>query len=982
MNNRFLTGCLAVFILFASAGRAIAIELIPNSGTNAKVLLNGSWKFKYLNSFETGNDSTFFTTSFNDKDWATIKVPGNWELQGFAKPYYGYELKEGTGLYRTSVVIPFDWKNNPVFIAFDGVLYGYKFWVNGKYAGTYNSSYNRKVFDISSFVKAGQVATLAVEVTTRPKGWEFDANDCWALSGIYRDVTLFCLPSTHMNDLTVTTEVEKNNATVNVSVLVGGENVNNNMQIELQLQDSYGEVVASAEMLRAANSRNADSIRYKQELKLSNANLWTAETPYLYTLVVQLKDNKSIVQTYRQKVGIRQITWDNGVFKINGKVVKLRGVNHHDLSPVNGRSVTEAEMLEDLKLIREGNANFIRASHYPPHPRFMELCDSMGFYMIDEVPFGYGDEHLNDKEYLPDLMERARATIARDKNHPCVIAWSVGNENPLTRMCLEVGRYVKSLDATRPYSYPQVGSYFRKICDTIPEDIDILSPHYPVPSYLNEYSKKFNRPFIVTEYAHSLGLDFDRMEALWEIMYNNTVFAGGAVWHLFDQGILQKSDSIIGPDEFTTSVWLDSVTCYNNFGNKGADGIMYANRIPQVDYYEMRKVYTPVKAIDDTLQLALGKVNRVAIGLINRYDFTNLDQVKCSWKLMADTLVLSKGDVKLSGEPHDTAHVTLDVKIPEKVNASFVAVQLSFTDNTGYTFYEKSYPVEIEGREIELSKLFDGKFSSGIDLINGNIHLQNGTSEPLVMHGPYARIGRKTTMSEITVVEKKDESPVWNPNLMQAQQSTIITDQPDKKVMNYTYERGDVKGQFVDAQVCYTLKKDGSMDVSYTLTPRDANGIAIEAGISFIVPEELSEFRWVGKGPYPAYPGKSRLSEFGIYHLNSNDLNYQGNRQEVDLALITNAAGAGFAVISNKSNLAVERSSEGIVVSLNAKVSGRYNKNSAPEKKVHIKNGEPFTGSFTLVPLSENWTASLQQIFGKPNVVAVPFKPFYNSYDQ
>ena len=159
-------------------------------------------------------------------------------------------------------------------------------------------------------------------------------------------------------------------------------------------------------------------------------------------------------------------------------------------------------MLQDLKLIREANVNFIRTSHYQAHPRFIELCDSLGFYVMEEVPFGFGDEHLTDKSYLPILKSRAKATLERDKNHPSIIVWSVGNENPLTDICLETGEYVKQLDPTRPHCFPQIGSYFRKIYEKIPESVDILSPHYPVPSILKEYSYKFNRPMIVTEYAH------------------------------------------------------------------------------------------------------------------------------------------------------------------------------------------------------------------------------------------------------------------------------------------------------------------------------------------------------------------------------------------------------------------------------------------------------------------------------------------------
>ena len=987
MTLRQVTTCVIFLALITRLNIATAEVLIPNAKQSDKILLNGNWRFKYLDTLEPGSDSVFYSTMYNDSGWSEIKVPGNWELQGFARPRYGKELQEGIGLYRTSFYVPKAWKKKPVYIAFDGVLYGYEFWINGQYVGKYNSAFNRKIFEISTFVKAGKPVQLAVKVSTRSRGWAFDTNDCWSLSGIFRDVTLFTLPVTHLKDLTVKTEVNGPQATIKVAALIETNKFTKRQHIKLTLRDANGQIAATANMDRPALVSPHDSLTYYKAITLHKANMWTSETPYLYTLQVEVTEDQKVLQTYNQKIGIREISWADGVYKINGQVVKLRGVNHHDLSPVNGRAITEGEMLEDLKLIREGNANFIRAAHYPPHPRFMDLCDSLGFYIIDEVPFGFGDKNLYSDNYLPDLKERARATIARDKNHPSVIAWSVGNENPLTKICIETGRYVKKLDATRPYSFPQVGSYFRKIYDTIPADIDILSPHYPVPSHLKMYVAKMNRPMIITEYAHALGLDTDRLEALWEIMYSNRIFAGGAVWHLFDQGILVTSDTAITTDEFTTSVWLDSVTCYDNFGNKGADGLTYANRIPHEDYYEMRKVYTPVKALDDTLTLYPGKTNRVNLALSNRYNFTNLNQIACRWELWADKNVLTSENLPLNGAPHDTAHIAFDVKMPDLLEASFYTLKLHFADKTNYTFYEKSYPLRVNGYKVDLSQILRSKSkknTSVIDIANGLIQLNTQDKQPVVLKGAFARMSRVTTMSEITIVEKKAEghSPIWAPHLMAPLKREVVMDSTNKKEINYCFERGDVKGQYLDAQIGYSLNNNGQIDVNYTLTPRHAKGIALEAGLSFIVPQTLTEFRWVGKGPYAAYPGKSRLAEFGIYHLNAKDLFFQGNRQQVDLALITDKNGNGFAMIADKANVSIERSDAGVVISHNAKISGRFNKNAEPEIKVRIPKLTSVSGQFSLIPITSHWSDALQNIFGQPNNTAKPFAPFYNSYDQ
>nr|WP_255563683.1 glycoside hydrolase family 2 TIM barrel-domain containing protein [Mucilaginibacter rivuli] len=971
---------------------------MPTTNAN-KVSLNGTWKFKYIASTDIGADSAFANPKTDVSKWANIKTPGNWELQGFAEPFYGKNLKAGTGLYRTIFKIPATWQDQPIYIAFDGVQYGYELWVDGKFAGSFSSSYNRQTFDISRFVSSGKSATLAVKVSTRVKGWEFDTNDDWSLSGIIRDVTLFSLPKTHVKDLVVKTNVGNHDATLSVSALVEtvtGIAPAKNTSVSAKLLDAYGKPVK--EFILDSKASAGNTTPFGQSVKIDAPHLWTAESPYLYTLNITLKNGNNELQQYSQKIGIREITWTNGVLKLNGKPIKLRGVDHHDLSPVNGRAVTEKEMLQDLKLIREANINFIRTSHYQPHPRFIELCDSLGFYVIEEVPFGFGDEHLNDTTYLPVLKGRAKATLWRDKNHPSIIIWSVGNENPLTPICIETGKYVKSLDDTRPYCFPEVGSYFGRIAATFPDQIDILAPHYPDASTLRGYADRFNHPMVITEYAHSLGLDFDRMESLWEIMYAHPKLAGGAVWHFFDQGILRKSPEKTAPGKFTTSVWLDSVTVYDNSGNEGADGVVYANRVPQVDYWQVRKVYTPVKALDDTLQVVPGK-QQVKIKLINRYDFTNLSERQCTWTLYADTTAIQSGISPMACAPHDTLTLGIDITLAQKLTASYYTLKLQFKDKQNYTFYEKTYllrngntlpdfrqklaikpakPV-LNGNNISF-----GNFGFEVNQQTGMVSLKDASGSALIADGPYARMSRKTTMSEQATTAKStgDNNPIWQPHVLTKPAAKIESISANKVLVSYNYERQNIKGQFITGTAEYTLSDSGRVDVKYHFIPNNAKGMALEAGISFLIPSSLTELRWVGKGPYPAYPGKNRLDEFGFYHKNSADINYQGNHEQVNLAVLSDAKGKGFVLVANNANVSVENAADGIIVSHNAYVSGRYNKGSNPERSVRIENLKDISGSFSIIPLQSTWPLALRQLFGDPSHVAVPFKPFYNSYDQ
>jgi len=993
-------GSLIVCILFFSqlwlSSEMVAQVLMPSKGKNTKtMLLNGTWKFKYIPSTTIGADSLFYKSDFDVTKWAHIKVPGNWELQGFAEPKYGKELEEGSGLYRTTFTAPASWKGSPVYIAFDGVQYGYSLWVNGNYVGDFASSYNRQSFNISSFVQLGSTNTLAVKVSTRVKGYEFDTNDDWSLSGIIRDVTLFALPAVHINDVVVQTILGTNKATIDIKTVVEKtlkKEFSEKLNVFARLLDPQGKEVKDLVITNNPTTSALDNVSFHQQAVINNPYLWTAETPHLYTLILSLKDDNSVIQQYSQKIGIREVSWANGILKLNNSPIKLRGVNHHDLSPINGRAITEAELLEDLKLIRKANINFIRTSHYPPQPRLLQLCDSLGFYLMVEVPFGYGDEHLKDKSYLPILQERAKSTIRRDKNHASVIAWSIGNENPVTEITLQTANYVKTLDNSRPVCFPQKGSDFPGFAKKYPDSLDIYAPHYPNVNRLKEYSDKFDHPIILTEYAHSLGLDFDLLDSLFEIISSSPKLAGGAIWMFQDQGILRKAKEKVSKSDLTKFAWKDETTFYDTNGEAGTDGIVYANRIPQVDYWQVRKVYTPVKALDDTLTYQAGKKN-FAIKLINRYDFTDLSAVKCKWELYADTKKIDSGITSLKGIPHDTVSVVINTNLAIKPVTTYYYLKLFFTNKENYQFYEKTYPIRIESSIPDLKTQFVSKgkkpvlkgssvlqdnYLFELAKATGQVQLKNKKGKLILSEGPFVRVGRKTTLAKQYFTKKnKEENQRF---LLSNLKTEVISSNAQQLIVNYSSEADSSKTNAA-GKVAYQFSDNGSIAVNYHFS-LDGKANLPEAGLSFIIPASLTEFRWVGKGPYQAYPGKDKLSEFGFYHLNSEDIYYSGNRQEVDCALFTDSKGNGFALLSNKANISVERTEKGIVVSHNALVSGRFNKFGWPDLLHTIEKTKEIDGSFTIIPLTGKWPESLQKIFGKPDQTVVPFKPFYHSYDQ
>ena len=374
--------------------------VLPVTDPSMKISLNGEWQLKVIKGIT--NDTTVPVT---DPSWGTIPVPGCWETYGFCQPQYNYP-DSLTGYYRTSFVVPRQWKGQRIIIRFDGVLYGYDLWINDKKVGSWHSAYNTALFDITDYLnKKKDRQQLAMRVVSKHRGSDFDCNDDWAPNGIFRDVTLMAVPHTHLKDLTIHT---RNSGEVNVETSIA--NPTKTTIVRHEIIDRNGKVVGTD--------------------KVDHPHLWTAETPYLYTLRTTLLQKGQVLQTFEHRFGFREVTVEGNILKLNGSPIKLRGVTCHATDPKTVKVISEDLTKRDMQLMKEASVNYIRTSHYPREPRFYELADSLGFYVIDEVPFGFGDKNLSDKSFYPVLQQRAQATIRRDKNHAAVIIWSIGNENP------------------------------------------------------------------------------------------------------------------------------------------------------------------------------------------------------------------------------------------------------------------------------------------------------------------------------------------------------------------------------------------------------------------------------------------------------------------------------------------------------------------------------------------------------------------------
>ncbi len=900
-------------------------DVWPVTDPAVKKSLNGEWQLKVIEGIDDHSEGV----PVADESWGRIPVPGCWEAYGFCRPKYNYP-DSLTGYYRTTFTVPAEWKGQQVMIRLDGVLRGYDLWLNNQYVGTWESGYNTCLFDLTPYLteraSRGEPQQLAMRVYSQFKGYEFDCFDDWAAMGIFRDVTLFAVPETHLSDLTVTTKMDGE-----VTVKAEVANATKNTTTAYEIYDAEGRLVSTGE-------------------KIVNPLLWTAETPYLYTLKVYVKDKKRTLQTFTQKIGIREISVDGNILKVNGSPVKLRGVNAHSTDPATVKVISDDLTLKDMRMMKEASVNYMRLSHYPREPRFYELADSLGFYLVDEVPFGFGDKHLSDRSYQDILKTRALATVTRDKNHPSVIVWSVGNENPLPQTCVEVGDYVGQLDPSRPYCFPQVGSYFRHFWDNsknnaaansslftlhsslnnaFPSKAPVYAPHYPTTGQIGGFYQHLDRPVIFTEYCHTLGISFEDHDRQWEIIERTPGIAGGSVWEWADQGMpfVRKNDGIKwrsdGADR-DQCVYTHKDGGFMMYGNYGTDGLVYADRTPLPNYYELQHNYArafvrSVCCCDTATDLTIA----------NRYDFLNLKgNVTFRWYLTADRDTVTRGSFSPDCAPRASVPYTL--VLPALQQNRLALLQFDLTDEDGHTFLHQSFVLQKPAVQ------------------------WTGTDSPMsCVQEQTVRTGRKLTMAE-----RKTQREQMIPRYLLPMDNRQV--------------KADVQ----------TTQIDGGQEVAFTLTPDTTDVFRAELGLAYLLTPEIDRVQWLGYGPFAGYPGRHQANRYGIWAKHMDDLYFEGNHNGVDAAFFSDKDGNGLLVVGDSLDINFEQTDRGIVMTVNAAVSGqgpKFAKTAFPGWK---RGDAPVSASFRLYRIEgRQMPQALRRLFLPASQVPAPFKPFLTQYD-
>jgi beta-galactosidase len=663
--------------------------------------LNGDWRFHFLPGRD-GAPSGFETEAFDDSGWGTIPVPSNWQLEGHGTPIYTNirhpfpadpprvpRDRNETGLYRARFEVPAAWKGMRVLLHFAGVQSALSLWVNGRTAGYSEGSMTPAEFDVTDLVRPGE-NLLAAEVIRWSDGSYLEDQDFWRLSGIFRDVVLLARPAAHVRDFEVATDFDPQyrdaRLVIEVDVAAHPPRTRTPAGVRARLRDARGTLVVSQTAALEGAPAAGGGRTVRLETTVESPLKWSAETPHLYPLTLALLDGAGEeIEVVSSRIGFREVEIRDGLFLLNGVPITLRGVNRHEIHPERGRAVDEASMRRDIELMKQHNFNAVRTSHYPNHPRWYELCDEYGLYVMAEANleshhlwFLENRSPVKRPEWREAIVDRGVSMVERDKNHPSVLVWSLGNEAGMGDNMVAMADAVRARDASRrPVHYesrdlgvavdelreagplawiPALYRFYR--WTRTPSHFDINTAMYPHPDAVVGLMERDpgKRPVILCEYSLSTGNAGGYFARYWEVFDAHPRLQGGFVWQWVDHGLTKTTP---GGRPF----WAYG----GDFGDEPNDGVfclngvVFPDRTPKPALAEMKKAQQPVKVEASAEDLALGRVR-----LRNAYDFQHLGFLRLAWQLTESGVVVDEGDLgRVSLPPRESRVVEIPFRPPD-----------------------------------------------------------------------------------------------------------------------------------------------------------------------------------------------------------------------------------------------------------------------------------------------------------------------------
>lgn len=870
--------------------------------------LNGNWKFNWVPK-PADRPMEFFATDFDDSDWDSIEVPSNWEIQGYGIAIYSnitYPFPKDepnipandnpVGSYRLNFELPADWKQKEIFINFDGVSSAFYLWINGKKVGYSQGSRTPAEFAITEFVKPGQ-NILAVEVYRWCDGSYLEDQDFWRLSGIFRDVYLQARPANYLRDVRIVTDLDENfiHAELTLDLKIAGAL---DGSVEVALKDASGKLIHSLEADLEEDLR--------LQMHIENPHKWTNETPYLYTLYISTKDTEGrLLEVVPQRVGFREIDIKNNIFKVNGVAIKLKGVNRHEHHPELGQVVTRDSMLRDLQLFKENNINAVRTSHYPNTPLFYDLCDEFGIWVMDEAniethdyssPYWYDYNHgknpISNKPIWKDShLNRVKRMAARDKNHPSIILWSLGNEAGTGPNHDANYALLKKEYPHRPVQYQ--GEYRRGLPAT-----DIHSQMYASPGWSSELQTEWTglvKPSLLCEYSHAMGNSNGNLKEYWDHIYATPTHMGGFVWDWMDQGLKKpipkafKKNIGVGPvKSYALAYGGWEKHKYHHDGNFCMNGLIAADWTPRPGLFALKKVHENV--IVDSISLKEGRFI-----IHNRFDYSNLkEMVTGKWVLTCNGEAVAEGSLDTLDIPAK-ASAAVHVELPE--SKASVGDEYFLT----LTFHAtKAYsPLVMEGHELAYSQFAiehisvpaespqpDRTTPLTIDEANEILKISGANGLQIEFNKRNGTI-EQYRIEDIVLIDQPVQLQFWraivdnervlstNPGIPRDWKEALKGSQMN----HYTLTKTEDGGLLIDSTIeliqvqstvglQYTVFPNGEIEIAMSLQMPPVKKIRKHShpykqfdnisrprriGMEFRLPNKLQNIRWYGRGPHATY---------------------------------------------------------------------------------------------------------------------------------
>jgi len=893
------------------------------------ISLDGSWKFKWVPS-PSEAPFGFEKEDYDISGWTDFPVPSNWEFRGYGQPIYLDEAmpyrgdppyvprdNNPVGSYRRAFTVPDAWKGRQVFLHFGGVNSAFYVWVNGKEVGYSEDSKTPAEFNITKYVRPGE-NTLALKVFRYSDGSWLESQDMWRISGIERSVQLYSTPGVRIRDFQANASLDKafKNGKLEVQVSVGNhrsEPVRGyRLKVELLGPDGASAILEPLQCAVAAPAGGEGNGAV--ECPVVSPLHWTAETPNLYTVVVSLSDPKGrTIEAVSCKTGFRNVEIRDGLLRVNGVPIRIRGVNRHEHDPRNAKVVSEELMVEDIRLMKRFNINAVRTSHYPNVPRWYELCDRYGLYLVDEanieshgVSFDPDKTLANKPEWQAAHMDRTRRMVERDKNHPSVIIWSLGNEAGDGINFQATYAWIKKRDATRPVQYEPA---------KLNPHTDIFCPMYARISRLEEYVRtKENRPLIMCEYAHAMGNSVGNLQDYWDVILAHPELQGGFIWDWVDQGILRTNANgepfwayggDFGPQEVPTS---------KNFC---CNGLVLPDRKPHPHIWEVKKVYQQIHA--SPIDLAAGKLQ-----IENRFDFTDLRQFAGSWKLEAEGRTIEQGDLpEIELAPHQSLDIEVPYPkfVPEPGVEYFLTVSWKTRKATplvpaGHEAAWDQFPLPFQAPALKTidpkdlpplimkedgdSFTFEGKkFSLIFNKAAGTIVSLKYEGTEVLKSGPVPDLWRAPTDNDYGN-GMPVRCAVWREagGKREIKATTGERLGPSRARVDVT---GTLPARNSGFTASYTIYGSGDIIISQTFKP-GAEGLPElpRFGTQMVLPVGFDTITWYGRGPHENYWDRRTSAAVGVYSGNVMDQYHpyirpqeNGYKTDVRWVALTNKEGIG-----------------------------------------------------------------------------------------